>query len=405
MTFQTGKNVLAAIKVEVTQGVIMSTTTGAAQIRIVDSPGIQHTRAQVQSEENRADGLRTMGRTGFITESGSYAGELTPGGATDILLEGITRSTWTTLTSITFATMTTVTIGTNEVVAAAGDWVGDQGIRVGDIFRLSGHDETADNDLNTRVTAVTSLTISTPPATFTVDASAASTGTLSVLRKLITGTTPTRRTYQVEEYDTDVDLSQVYLGARIIGFNLTANPGEMVQVTWQLEAMDRTALAVGASPHFTSPSLTTTLGLIADDSSIRFNGADVTKFTGFNLDFAIAAAGQPTIGSLVTKDIFDNDMTVTGSVSSLREDFSMLTLFDAETEFEVSILLQGSAGESTPKTCLGIYIPRAKVAALSAPFAGGDAGKIETLDLMIGPQAASTGNDGTIVAFHSSEAP
>ena len=63
MTYQTSGNVLVALKAETTTGVAVSTVTGAAQLRITDSPGLKLNRAVVQSEENRADGLRTMGRT------------------------------------------------------------------------------------------------------------------------------------------------------------------------------------------------------------------------------------------------------------------------------------------------------------------------------------------------------
>ena len=48
------------------------------------------------------------------------------------------------------------------------------------------------------------------------------------------------------------------------------------------------------------------LGLIADDSVIRFNGSAVSNFTGFDLDFQITANGQPLIGNTVSPDIFDN---------------------------------------------------------------------------------------------------
>jgi hypothetical protein len=403
MTYQTAGNVLVALKAETTTGVALTTVTGAAQLRIVDSPGLQLDRAVVQSEENRADGLKTMGRLGFHGVNGSFSGELSPGGATDILLEGVSRGTWTTLTTITFATMTSITTGTNEVVANAGDWVGDQGIRVGDVFYISNH-ITANDDLNSRVTAVTSLTISVPLGTFTADASAATTGTLTVLRKLITGTTPTRRSYNIEQYDKDTDLSELFLGCRCVGFNLSCQPGQMATVQYTFLGISRTALETGTSPFFTSPSLTTTLGMIADDAAIYKDGVKLTDLTSFNLNFQIAASGEPTIGNLTSPDIFDNDMEVTGSVTGLRQDFSWVTLYDDETEFELSILLQGN--ESTaPKSCLGIYIPRTKIQALSAPFGGGDGAKTETRELMIGPKAAETGYDGTIVAFHSSEAP
>lgn len=402
MTYQSAANILVAIKAETTTGVAVATVTGAQQLRINDSPGLKLNRAVVKSNEKRADGLRTMGRLGYKSDDGSFNCELSPGGATDVLLEAIMRGTWATTTSVTFATMTSITVGTNEVVANAGDWVGDQGIRVGDVFRLSNH-IAANDDNNNLVTAITSLTISVATNSFTADASAATTGTLTVLRKLINPATPTKRTFNVEQYDKDIDLSELFLGCKLVGFNLSCQPGEMVQVQYTWLGLDRTALATGTSPFFTSPNLTTSLGMIADDSAIRFNGALVTDFTGFDLNFQITAAGKPVIGSLTSPDIFDNDMDVTGTISGLRQDFSNITLYDAGTEFEMSILLEEN--ESEPKSCLGIFIPRAMFQSLSAPAGGGDGAKVETKELMIGPKVAATGYDATVAVFSSSEAP
>lgn len=402
MTYQDGCNILVALKAETTTGVAVTTVTGASQLRINDSPGLKLNRAVVQSEEKRTDLLKTMGRLGFKTVDGSYNCELSPGGATDVLLEAIMRGTWATTTSIGFATMTSITTGTNEVVANAGDWVGDQGIRVGDVFRLSNH-IAANDDENLMVTAVTSLTISVATNLLTADASAATTGTLTVLRKLVNPATPVRKSFNVEQYDKLIDLSELYLGCRLVGFNLSCQPGQMALVQYTFLGMDRTALATGTSPFFTSPSLTTSLGMIADDSTIRFNGALVTDFTGFDLNFQITANGEPVIGSLTTPDIFDCDLTVSGTITGLRDDFSNITLYDAETEFEVSILLEEN--ESDPKSCLGIFIPRAKFSSLDAPVGGGDGAKIETKELMIGAKVAATGYDATTAVFSSSEAP
>ena len=104
----------------------------------------------------------------------------------------------------------------------------------------------------------------------------------------------------------------------------------------------------------------------------------------------------------MTPDIFDNDCMVSGQVTGLREDFANLTLYDAETEFEISILLEEPSG--TPKECLSIFLPRVKISALSAPAGGGDGAKVETLSLMVGPKAAATGYDGTIAMISSSAA-
>jgi hypothetical protein len=175
----------------------------------------------------------------------------------------------------------------------------------------------------------------------------------------------------------------------------------MATAQYTFLGMDRTQLTTGTSPWFTSPTLTTDLGLVADDATIRFNGAVVSTFTGFDLDFSIAAAGQPVIGSFVSPDIFDNDLTVTGSITGLRSDFSNLTLYDAETEFEIGILLEEL--ETAPKDCISIFLPRVKISGLSAPVGGGDGAKIETLQLMIGPKVSATGYDAGICTIQTSE--
>jgi hypothetical protein len=399
MTFQTGSNILAALRAESTTGVA-ATVTGAQQIRITDSPGLELRRADITSQEKRDDGNTSMGRSGGKSVDGSYNMELSAGGAVNTLIEAVMRSTFATSTSITFVTLTAVTFATNALESSAGDFIAE-GIKVGDIFTISGSDTTANNDLNKQVLAVTSGTLTAPDGSFTAAATADTAGTLVIRRKLAQGTQPVRSSYTVEQYDQDIDLSELFLGVRVVGMRLSFRPGAMAVATFTMLGLDRTALATGTSPYFTSPSVTTNLGLIADDSSIRYNGSSVATFTGFDLDFQITAAGEPVIGSFVSPDIFDNDLAVTGSITGLRQDFSNLTLFDAETEFEVSILLEEPG--TTPKRCLAVYIPRAALSGLSAPVGGGDGAKVETLTLRVGPKVATSTEDAGMATFSTSE--
>lgn len=399
MTIQTNSNVTVAVRRETVTGV-MATATGAQYVRIIGSPGLELKRQAITAAELRDDGTTPMGRLGAKSVDGSLECEATVGGATDLLLEALMRSTWATATSIGFATMTTVAVATNGLVAAGGDWVGAQGIRVGDVFTLT-TGVTANANLRNVVTAVTSLTITTTPLAFTV-AAATATGTLTILKKVKLGTTPTRYSHSIEQYDEDTDLSEIFLGCRVVGMKISCKPNEMAKISWTLKGMDRTAMTTGTSPYFTTPTITTGLGLIADDASIIYNGSVVTTFTGIDLDFTIGAEGQPVLGSFVSPDIFDNVLTVKGSITGLRADFSNLTLFDAETEFSLNLLLQELA--TAPKPCLNIFIPRTKIAALSAPLGGQTGPKIETLELMVGPKAAATGYDATVATISSSAA-
>jgi hypothetical protein len=394
--YQGSSNVLAAIKRETTTGVA-ATASGATQMRVTSSPGLVLQRANIQSAEKRSDMLKTLARLGGKSVSGSYNAELTIGGATDILLEAIMRSTWSAAVTTAASTFTTLTAGVSTITGASGSFL-STGIRVGDVLNLTGTAVAANNNINLRVVSVTATVITlagTPLSVGTADA----TGNLVRLKKIVNGATATRYSHTIEQYNTDIDLSELFLGCRLTGLKLSFKPGAMGTVQYTFMGLDRTLLTAGTSPWFTTPTLTTGLDLIADDSALRYNGVDVVNFTGFDIDFSLAAKAEPVIGTFVSPDIFDNDLTVTASVTALRSDFSNLTAYDAETEFEASILLQEPTG--APKGCLRIFLPRVKIGAASAPFAG-DGAMIETLPLLVGAKVAATGYDAGVANISSS---
>lgn len=399
MTIQRNSSVLVAIRRETAINV-QATATGAIQMRILDSPGMDLKRAQIASAEKRTDLLMSMPRLGYKTVDGSFNTEATVGGHTDLLLEAINRSVWATATAIGFASMT-ITLASNAITAGSGSFI-TNGVRTGDIFTISGTSVSADNGLNVRALAVTTSTIVVATGTY-VTLTAAATGTLTILKKLTSPASPTRYSHTIEQYDSDIDVSELITGARCVGAKISMKPGQPVTIAYTFLAADRTALATGASPYFTTPSLTTGLALICEDSSLRYNGTVAAQFTGFDLSFDITAAGQPVIGSTTTPDIFDNDLAVTGTITGLRSDFSNLTLLDAETEFALSIKLE-EPNTGPPKSCLSFYLPRVKLGAVTAPVGGGDGPKVETLELMVGPKVATSVDDAGVVTIHSSAA-
>jgi hypothetical protein len=395
-TYQTSSNVLAAIKRETTMGVA-ATAGGATQMRVTSSPGLVLARANIQSSEKRSDMLKTLARLGAKTVTGSYNAELTVGGATDILLEAIMRSTWSPALTTAATAFTTLATTTSTITAASGSFL-TTGIRVGDVLILTSTATPANNNLNVRVVSLTATVITVAGTPLTV-AAADATGNLVRLKKVINGATATRYSHTIEQYNTDIDLSELFLGCRLTGLKLSFKPGAMGTAQYTFMGLDRTLLTTGTSPWYTTPALTTGLDLIADDSALRVNGVNVVNFNGFDIDFVIAAKAEPVIGTFVSPDIFDNDMTVTGSITALRSDFSNLTAYDAETEFEASIMLQEPTG--APKGCLSLFLPRVKIGAASAPFAG-DGAMIETLPLLVGAKVAATGYDAGMANISSS---
>jgi hypothetical protein len=226
-------------------------------------------------------------------------------------------------------------------------------------------------------------------------ASVPSISTTTQLKMVRTPAVPIYHSYTIEQYDVDIDASELFLGTRVTRLEMNLQPNAHVTLGWTFQGLDRQVLSPAQSPYFTNPTVTSGLSLVADDSTIRYKGSEIVRLTGMTLNFEVNAALQPVIGRLVSPDVFMNMMTITGSVTAIRQDLLTLNDFDAETEFELLAVL--SAPGTGARDTFAVQIPRAKISGIDAPFLGGDAAKVETWDLMVGPTADSTG-----VRFYSS---
>lgn len=254
MANQPGKDILVAYKVQPTKGTAPGATT-AKQLRIDPSPGLSLRKNLIENPEVRSDGQTSMARHGTRECVGSYNVPVTVGGLDDIL-EAVMRSTWVAAVQITQATMTSITTTTSTIVAAAGSWL-TQGVRVGDIVRLTNHSSSGNNSINLRVTGVTASTITVAGTPLTANAVADTTFELTILKKLKNATTPTRRAFYIEEYHQTIDQSEVGDYCKFIGLKLVGSPNGTVTAEVQLLGADLQPLATGSSPYFTSPTLNT----------------------------------------------------------------------------------------------------------------------------------------------------
>lgn len=220
------------------------------------------------------------------------------------------------------------------------------------------------------------------------------------LRQLLTPTEPIYHSYTIEQYDVDIDLSELFLGCRLTELSLALRPNEMATAGWTFAGLDRQVLAEAASPYFTDPAVTEGLSLIADDSAIYYKGVQIAIITGLDITLTVANALQPVIGAFVSPDVFMNDLTVSASLTAIRQDLQALEDFDAETEFEVRAVLTEPGVE--PNRTFGVVLPRTKISNINAPFIGGDAAKVETRDLMV---AAPMGTSRAVEFYSSGDTP
>jgi hypothetical protein len=395
---QTGRNVLVAYKVESTLGVAV---TGAAgyQFRANPSPGLKLARPEINPGEIRSDGQSPMPRLGTKTVSGGYIGDLSLG-TFDPLFEAAFRSTIVAAATITSTTASLITITTDatSIVAAGGSWL-TAGVRVGDVFRLTGQPtSTSNNSKNLRVTAVTTLTLSVAE-TLVTNAVACTVFTITNAKKIYQSTSPVNRSFTFEEYFQDLDLSEQNVGVRVSSLKFSAQPDAMATIEVGLVGLDQNALASGSSPNFSSPTLTTALGLTAVDATIRVNGSDVAVLTGLEFTLDMSGATQPVIGSTTSPDVFLNNAVGRGTFSGIRQDLANLSLFTAETEFEISCLLVEP--ESEPKDFIHLFLPRCKLLGIDKSF-GNDGALIETRPFAFAAKGVATGYEATMVKWVSS---
>ena len=399
MALQTGKATRVMYKAESTIGVTATGTAGY-EFRKNSGGGLQLSRAAITANEVRSDGKTSMGRLGSKSVGGSFSADLSVG-SFDGLLEAVMRGTWSTATTITEATaaLTSITTDATSIVAAAGSWI-TAGMRVGDVFRLTGHAETANNSKNLRVSAGTTLTLSVVAA-LVANVTADTAFTVTRAKKLVQPTTPVRRSFTFEEYNIDVDLSKVASGCRISSMKISGQPDGMAMIEFGIVGLDLEPYAAGDSPHLTSTTLSSTTALTWLDASIKVGSADRTTLTSFEITYDLSAATLPVIGSSTSPDVFENNAVISGTVSSALSDFTDLTSFTAETEFEFHALLVEA--ETEPKDFISFFLPRLKYTGFDDPQ-GADGAKIATLPFMCGTKGTATGYDDTMVSICTSAA-
>lgn len=395
---QTGSNIKVNYKVEAT----LNTAPGASggeTLRITPSPGLSLRKDAIRSAEIRDDGLSTVPRHGSRLVSGSYGGELSVS-SWNTVLANVCRSTLTAASTLTqaSASLTSIVFGTNYVAlvttTSTGGWV-TAGIRVGDVFQITGATAT-NNNTNAQVWAMTTHTLTVNSGAYTAEATAVTSYSLTRGVKIFNADSVARKSYYVEQYYQDLDLSEVFGGVRFTSFSLTGSPNGMADISVGAMGLSATDLASGASPYYTAPSEYTTSPLAFSDAVIGFDGAKLITATSFSLSLDNGGSTLPVIGSSVGPDVFDGPARLTGSISLLREDLDALGDFADEDELELFVLLQASM--AAPKSYFGIYVPRLKLMGLDAPL-GSTSGLIETIPWEAGVKVAATGYDGTLLTI------
>jgi hypothetical protein len=119
------------------------------------------------------------------------------------------------------------------------------------------------------------------------------------------------------------------------------------------------------SAYFTSPTVETTTDVCsASTGSLVVNGAALGTVT--NLSFTIngqVAAAEGVVGTNLRPDVFRDKILVQGSMTVFYEDYTIPTLFPAETE--ISIIHAVTAGSGAAADFVATCLPRVKLSSSS----------------------------------------
>lgn len=397
---QLGKNIVVAYKAESAFNVPASGGSGK-QFRLHAGAGLKFSQAEIRDPEIRKDGQRSMSRLGHKSVAGELMGTLSIG-TFDELLAAAWRNTFDAVLVITEATasLASITTTTNTIVAGAGSWI-TAGLKVGDFFRLTGHSTAANNSKNLGpIVALSASTITLPAGQLTANAVADTAFTITRQKKLINSSTLTRASFTIEQHYLDIDDSEKFTGNRVVGVKFSWGPDGVVFVTFRFLGADLAVPGSGSAPVLTSPTLTTTIGLVATDATIYRAGVAIATLTACEIDIPLEGSSDlAVIGSSTTPDVYEGTFAPRISMTGARQDMSEVSAMLAETD-DVTLAVLMVEPESEPKDYMSVVVSRMKRLDV-AGTPGADGAFLETVQAMAAAKDPTTGYDTSTMAIQS----
>jgi len=336
--------------------------------------------------EKRQDRQRPIGRHGTRRSPGQVNGLLSPLTHAHAF-EACFRGNWSSqpvagaasnLTSVSAsASQSRFTFGGGDPVAA--------GFRVGMIMRFSDLATVANNDKNFVILGFggsnnREVTVYPPPENMSADTdfSVSTAGR----QLIIPATGHVSRKFAFEVYNTDNDLSRLYTERRFGGFTINMPPNDNIQVTFDTLGRDRILLPEESGAFFGSPAAETSTRFCAGiDGLLRVNGENLGVVNALNLTFTLQPGGRSVLGSSVVPEIFLQDAQIGGNFSAFLEDFSIMEMFDAETEFQLLAYLPTGTEDDT--AAMTLLLPNIKLTS-NGESDDGSGGKLVNYDFEAG---------------------
>lgn len=346
-----------AFKEEGTWGTKPS-NSGAKLLRRVTGTFQLEKDAFTSNEINTSQQVRDS-RHGTRSSTGTLSGELSGGAYADFLSAGV-RGTFATGSTLTASTTSLTVAGSVvTIVRAAGSYITD-GFKVGSVIRTTGFATAVNNTLSIVVslTATDLVVVAFDEVSPFVAEAAGAAVTVAVAGKTVIAplTNQTDKSFTVEEFFPDTLISRTFLGQQVDTVAVAIAPNSMV--TADFTFLGRDAEAPTGARYFTAPTAQTVEGTYSgQDGVLIINGVVNRKVTSLSLNIANNINQEPVIGSNIVGAKSRGKVMVTGSLSAIFDNDTILDFFNNESEVSITYALR-----SADRTeAFAVTLPRVKV--------------------------------------------
>ena len=177
------------------------------------------------------------------------------------------------------------------------------------------------------------------------------------------------RKFGIEHYHQDLDVFQFFTECRSGGFKMALPATGMATVEFPFMGRDMETGSAGSAPFFTSPTAATTSGIFAAVNGLLLvGGTAVGVVTGITMDMNLNPTADAVVGQNFVPEIFLGRANVTGQVTALFEDLTMINYFKNETEVAILVYLTATSAVDSPAVTL--FLPRVKFGGADVPMSG-----------------------------------
>lgn len=359
MAISKGTAKTVSYKKESTWGTLAG-DTGAQQLRRVTAD-FNLAKETYESGEIRTDRQTADVRHGVRSAAGSLSGELSPNTYSDFMAAVLARD-FTAFSALSGLSITIAASGDLwTVTRSAGDFIAD-GVKVGNVVRLSGALDSANSSKNLLVVSMTAtvLTVKVLNGTaLTAEGPIASVG-LAIPGKqtYVPASGHTEDSFTVEQWFSDIAQSEVYTGMKVNSMAVSLPATGLTTVDFGF--MGKDLASKGTSQYFTSPTAQGTNGIFAAVNGAMLVGGQVVGLVT-SADFTVdrAMENATAVGSNAVAEVFSGRITASGNLSVYFQDATFRDYFDAETP--VSIVMALSTNDTATADFVSFVLPKVKL--------------------------------------------